>query len=679
MRIYQVKPWNLLQLRYTKWYNYTYQTSLVIAMSNLIVESGINDQSAISREAIEHNFKLGNWFWVKEKRFDGEMIEWFGCVMKIGSNFLEIHEPHTTYDSYRTKRVHFSDAYKTLRYESEAASVIQQKVAHYQSQSIGLMQKIQELTMRLGVDLRPSLGHQEAGGGTEIMVLSNAISIDDHKTALIKAKEVELPNLFKELKEANASVARWMGSMVMPQTAAMEEMKSSVGVLDDRIFNVSLYAGLAEDCILCADGEPAPFGEKLRVMQRRLYMDEESLLDYRTGGMEFSSLSEYDAWLAKPNNRDRILPFPRCIVAMQVRRKTKERENSRTIGEALARLGREFNDELTYLFIRNGEKIYRLATEVDFDEMIFPDSYDASAPLMVKMFAGKLSETITRNDYDERTKKYASDKEMCEQWYRDNPQSAWEAKPGNEHRLYHWANPYRGFERFKPSEWAPFDPSNVYFDDCAKVFAKRAKHFNYVALIIQGLFDRSEVLHPHPKVESWKPESFAENIELIYDATRALVYGEAPDFEAYRARCNALFRDGSISSGQQIYWEIKEAEKECKRLDANWREKDTWRPKRFQPAGNPGMGNVTSVAQWNPVSKTAKFVWFRDRLRDSGRFDQSSKLETSITIPAEHLFNISAYKQGDYLQFFLDPRTRENYLKWAPLLMEAEDYVRQNP
>lgn len=647
-------------------------------MSNLIIGSENSDNAAISRETMEHNFKLGNWFWVQEKNYDGEMIEWFGCVMKIGSNFLEIHEPHNTYDSYRTKRVHFSDAYKTLRHESQATSVIQQKVARYQSQSMDLMQKIQDLTMRLGIDLRPSLGHQEASSGTEIMLMSNAVSIDDHKNALIQAKEVELPNLFKELKTANASMARWMGSMVMPQTAAMEEMKSSVGVLDDRIFSVSLYAGLAEDCILCADGEPAPFGEKLRVMQRRLYMDEESLLDYRTGGMEFKSLRDYDDWLAKPNNRDRILPFPRCIVAMQVRRKTKERENSRTILESLARMSKEFNDKLTYLFIRNGEKIYRLATEVDFDEMIFPDSYDASVPLMVKMFAGKLSETITRSDYDERLKQHLIDKEKYEQWYRDNPQSQWEAKPENEHRIYHWSNPYRSCEHFDPSDWAPFDPTNVFFDDCAKVFAKRAKQFNYVALIIQGLFDRSEVLHPHPKVESWKPDSFADNIELIYDASRVLMYGEAPDFEAYRARCNALFTTGSMSSGQQDYWEMKEAEKECRRLDGIWREKDTWRPKRFKPEGNPGMGYIAPVAKWNASSKSAKFVWLRDRLRDSGKFYQSSTLETSITIPAEHLFNISAYKKGDYLQFFLDPRTRENYLKWAPLLMEAENYVRRN-
>jgi hypothetical protein len=38
------------------------------------------------------------------------------------------------------------------------------------------------------------------------------------------------------------------------------------------------------------------------------------------------------------------------------------------------------------------------------------------------------------------------------------------------------------------------------------------------------------------------------------------------------------------------------------------------------------------------------------------------------------LLNVSAYKPGDYKRFFSDPRTRKEYLKWAPLMLAAEDY-----
>jgi hypothetical protein len=36
--------------------------------------------------------------------------------------------------------------------------------------------------------------------------------------------------------------------------------------------------------------------------------------------------------------------------------------------------------------------------------------------------------------------------------------------------------------------------------------------------------------------------------------------------------------------------------------------------------------------------------------------------------------NVSAYKPGEHLQFFQDPRTRAKYMKWAPMLLAAEDF-----
>src|ERR1700730_8119152 len=103
-------------------------------------------------------------------------------------------------------------------------------------------------------------------------------------------------------------------------------MKEAIHEIEDRIFNASLYAGLTEQAAACCKGLPAEAAEKLHVMQRRLYMDEECLLNYDAGGMEFKDIRAFDKWLALPENRDRVLPFPRTLVAMQVRRNAKERE-----------------------------------------------------------------------------------------------------------------------------------------------------------------------------------------------------------------------------------------------------------------------------------------------------------------------------------------------------------------
>lgn len=49
-----------------------------------------------------------------------------------------------------------------------------------------------------------------------------------------------------------------------------------------------------------------------------------------------------------------------------------------------------------------------------------------------------------------------------------------------------------------------------------------------------------------------------------------------------------------------------------------------------------------------------------------------------MQVPADKLFNVSAYTPGDCRQFYRDPRTRAEYLQWAPLLIAAEEFHAQN-
>ncbi len=56
--------------------------------------------------------------------------------------------------------------------------------------------------------------------------------------------------------------------------------------------------------------------------------------------------------------------------------------------------------------------------------------------------------------------------------------------------------------------------------------------------------------------------------------------------------------------------------------------------------------------------------------------DQSN-IPVHIWCSTKKLFNVDAYKRGDFKQFYLDPRTRVDYLKWAPFLLAAEDFKRK--
>lgn len=615
--------------------------------------------------------RLGEWYWVTETcRWDGdhykgskkgEKFEWLGCVMKIGTNFIELHTPHSKEDGYSTTRVHFDDFWTHLRLEPNADAVIQQKIAHYQQKANRLLDEVRALSARLGLNPAHAIegpAEPTADTNTALVIMSQQVDVKAYENALIEAKEKTLPDLFKAIEQANKDLCRWMLATTMETKALMLPMKETIGKIESRIFNVSLYAGLTEHVVQCSEGEPATMFDKLHVMQRRLYMDEECLARYEAGGMEFSDIREFDAWIAKPENRDRILPFPRTLVAMRVRRNPKERDSEGSFLKAFINIHIEASDMFTFFYIRNGEQVWRMSCKMDFNAMIFPDKsmYDPSEAKMVKMIGNRVDRMISVHHYEDLLAEYTEERNKHDKWREENLDESW----------IH--NPFRYDHSFRPSEWKPFDPSNVYFDECMAEIEGKIKEYNRIAIIIQGLFDRSLVLHPHPPVQTWTPDGFEKAIKLVYDGATTLYNGDAPDFEAYRAKCNASIRAGSIVTGQELYWLKKEAAKENARLDADWRNKSDYRHKTFRPYGNPGPGRVTSISNWKARSRQAIFTWDREKMRSEG------VVSPTLTVPQNHLFNISAYKPGDFQQFFNDPRTREQYLKWAPLLLTAEDY-----
>ena len=424
---------------------------------------------------------------------------------------------------------------------------------------------------------------------------------------------------------------------------------------------------MAEDAVKCCDGDPAASGEKLRVMQRRLYMDEECLLDYRGGGIEFKDIHAFDKWIAQPENRDRILPFPRTIAGFRVRRFEKEREDGEGAWRAFVNVQLAQADKFTYFYVRNGEQVWRIVADFEFEEMLFPDQsqFDPAKPMMVKFFGDRVDEMITRDAWEVMKAEEEEQYRLYTEWKQENPEESW------------IQNPHRnsiGFS-FSYKEYKPFDPSNVYYDDITDELSKQIKRYNRIAVIIQGLFDRSLVIHPHPPVHLWTPEGFESAVELIYDAM-TLTHGDAPDFEAYRTRLNALLDADSVVTGQEDYWLRLEAERENQRIRNDWRNRERRSNyKRFRPYGDKGPGVVGPMASWKPRVRKAVFRWevetsWRTSYYGSGKASKPRVLE----VPANNLLNVSAYRPGDFKQFFADPRTRKEYLKWAPLLLAAEDY-----
>ena len=626
--------------------------------------------------------KIGRWYWVgprstSKKKKTNEQERWLGCVVHVGSNYVELRGPDTRQSSYVT-RVHADEFWDECEHVPDPDRIIGERIAHHQGEVKRLMVEVRDVTAKLAISTGPEL----AGGGalpeaaqsseTRALALRSGAEQDlgKYKKSLVLAQKKTLPDLFKEIEEHNGKLGVWLSASIIPLKAQAAAMEPAIKAIEERIFSVELYAGLTETVTLIKDGEPAALTDKLHLFQRRAYMDEECLAQYETGGMEFKDIRAFDAWLARPSNMWRLLPFPRSVLAFQVRRKEKEREWE-NLRQFLRVIEDAKSDKFTYLYLRNGEKLYRLSTEIDFDEKLFPDMEKSklSGALYAKSWGGggRIDKIITKDEYDAivaEEKREAA--EAAEKYKTAAKKDKWQYEP------------YR-FTFRTSHDYHPFTRESVYYDDISKFVKSEIDKHNRLVLILQGLLDRSTVFQPHPPWQLWDGGGFEQAIALVYDDTRALVAGQAPDFEAYRNALNAQIAAGSITVGQEDYWERVEAARESRRMDSNWRTQSRdWRPTHHRPEGNPGPGKLAHVTGYSPRKKACTYAWARKKMRDSWREDAEDQIACSIVVPTSKLLNVSAYKPGDFRKFFEDPRTRADYLQWAPMLLTAEEYCAGN-
>lgn len=653
--------------------------------------------STVHREETE-SIRLGDWF-VCPDEDKGRIL---ACVTDIGSNYVHLEGMSLDVESRGGRyswRQHRNDLHELIPAPDWQALVARQ-VAECQNTSAKIMQQVQDITRRLGVRPQNAMigevpATAETAGGTALAVLSAEDDIAKYALDLKAAQKDGLPDLFKCMKSVQERMAEWMQMPMIPLRAQVHSLESVMEPLEERVFQVGLYAGLTEQAVQIAEGATAAYHDRLHIFQLRRYMDEECLLDYDAGGIDIQGIEAFDVWLTKPENRDRVLPHPRCMVAMRVRRRMKERDWEGSLRQLgihieLARL-----DKLTFLFVRNGENLYRINTEIDFPEHIFPDSGDfmGGEPLMFRTFGDHVDHFITVRAYESMVAENDDFEAKRQAWIADNPIAEWSAanpektdgqSPGRVEWLWEQANPCGSrFWHSRPhsdlDNYEALTPDSIHYDDAMRKIDAQQKEFNRVALIIQGLLDRSTALDPHPPVNLATQEGFKRMIVLVRDGSQVLTHGEKPDFEAYRRKLNAQITPDSFFVGQDTAWALAEGEKECRRLDADRRNKSEWRPKYHRPYGNPGPGMVSQAKQVTfkkGVATKATFAWERQRAYNHYS-DDRSLVPVKLTVLVEDLLNVSAYRTGDFKRFFADPRTRVEYLQWAPLLLAAEKWCQK--
>jgi len=307
--------------------------------------------------------KIGDWYWVtfdddewddeKEENVKTGTHEELMCVSHIASNHFVLDKS----SEYGTSdcRVHFKEFDETCREELEWKSKLQKEMTRIQGEMQEAMQKMLEEGRSLALMSQNPESKQEAAVSETTLPAVATMSPKKYQKDLIEFRD-NMPKIQKKIDELAKEFAVTAKDMALPDLVQLEHVKKALDVVNDRIFNLELYCGLQEEVHRIADGAPAPIDTPVSIMQQILYMDEECLFDYADGGMDYSKVSEWDEWVVRKENLDRLAPHQRCIVGFRVRRNKKERGEVATISQAWVRMHEEMADMETYLLIRNGEK-----------------------------------------------------------------------------------------------------------------------------------------------------------------------------------------------------------------------------------------------------------------------------------------------------------------------------------
>lgn len=131
-------------------------------------------------------------------------------------------------------------------------------------------------------------------------------------------------------------------------------MKRVQGIMNG-VRSLTLYVGEGVEVHQIVDGDSAPREEKPRIMQQKLFMNEElAVFADVSERFDYVSIEKFDKELSNPEFLKQILPHPRCVVSMAVRR------DSVNYGDPFVSTYKNAINKSVFLLIRDGGKVYRV-------------------------------------------------------------------------------------------------------------------------------------------------------------------------------------------------------------------------------------------------------------------------------------------------------------------------------
>ncbi len=249
------------------------------------------------------------------------------------------------------------------------------------------IEKAVTLPWHLHADLGTVLSNQPTKGSVQAL---RQLAEREAKIAEVKAEWITgRTELIAEKLGALAPFFAEKSAVALARTRAVRQYAEDI---IKGLASLDLYIGKGVEVETVAEGKVAPASEKLAVMQRKLFVDEEvSAWADVSADFDVSDLDTFDKLLkSNASLRDQIFSTQRCVVSMAVRRRDLN------YGDLWTSYQMNQANKRVFLMIRNGENIYRVYSAQpthEFSKRLFPTTDEFN-----QLFCGIDGEKITFRD-----------------------------------------------------------------------------------------------------------------------------------------------------------------------------------------------------------------------------------------------------------------------------------------
>lgn len=746
-------------------------------------------RAGVDRMADKNKIEIGNWYFINtaeeelfhvvnytrdKNEITSGAYNILVCADRFESNLVVLKSNTCEY------RVLTKNMDKLLKHVSNIDSLIMVEDA-LASKRV-LINQLQQQIKSIVQSMNPK--NSNVSDSTDVMIASKDALVAK-STELKEVHGKQINNLGEEIKSHVSDLTDIARYITLPASVDMNQIAESKEIVDEKIHDLSIYGGLYEQENVISEGYSARDDEPIHIYQNLKFMDVECVDFYITGGITAYNIPKFDSWLAKPENRDRVLPQPKSIVAIRNRKYPK-------------RSGWSNEPNETYIYMRNGDNIKRLKTAVDIkDTLLATDNVmGIESYVKIKCHRNNDFKFMTENEYQERENSirlfkplfissalesyrvekryleilltYAQGRRAAQSILSKDEDSNKRAKDLSDddfqvgvdqikhymeqnqnhinelqgliekmlssekilsddihtelrhpsghsmtirsymkdlgisddeigyinnsgievflldslqdyqdklravaieyrditlaHGVTKDTDLYNPFERERDLKaYKPINDDNFFFDSIKKNQWKNYKRQNELAVLIQGIIDRTSFFG-YIEANLFQT-GFDETIKLVYDEKLGIYSGEIPDFEGFIAQCNQDSAAGDVFHGQaKVFADIEKEKQEAYR--------ESGHSYHYERIAIPEFLEATKVINKRNGKTVVVFKW--QTPRDYWSQAKTAYKNHTFECELDLLINVSKYTKGDYKKFADDPRTRALYPKWGALLMAAE-------